>query len=77
MPKIKAAIEGVTFMAWSIQRRDKELQTLWKELEDQRVAYMLDERKKCLKKKLQAHENSDPSGWPQVLTNWENNTQEL
>ena len=36
-PKLKSAIEGVTFMARQIQKKDKELQSLRKESEDQKV----------------------------------------
>lgn len=37
VPKIKAAIEGVTLMARLIQKKDKELQTLRKSNEDQKA----------------------------------------
>ncbi len=50
-PKVKAAIEGVTFMARQIQKKDKELQALRKESEDQKVLLLSSKRESATLRK--------------------------
>lgn len=43
-PKIKAAVECVTFIVQLIQKWEKEIQLLWKESEDQKILLMSSKR---------------------------------